>query len=177
MTVQTATFALPAPDAPRTDPVVVFRRWLALAFTLCFMVFALYLCVASVIKFIDIFTEAKDPVETLIKAINLGVVGIAIFELSVNIHQEYVVGEHHSDFYRLLRRSLSRFIGVVCVALALEGLMMTIKYSQLDLAGNLYYPVAVIVSTAALLLSLSVFLRLTGREDPRGVSGTGSGSA
>ena len=146
---------------PRTDPVVVFRRWLALAFTLCFMAFALYLCLASAMKFAAIFSNDRDPVETLIKAINLGVVGIAIFELSVNVHQEYVVGEHHADFYRLLRRSLSRFIGVVCVALALEGLMMTIKYSQLDLAGNLYYPVAVILSTAALLLSLSVFLHMT----------------
>jgi hypothetical protein len=38
---------------------------------------------------------------------------------------------------------------------------MVIKYSQLDLAGNLYYPVAIISSTALLLSSLGIFLHLT----------------
>jgi len=40
-------------------------------------------------------------------------------------------------------------------------LIMIIKYSQFDLAGNLYYPVAIIVGCAFLLLSLGAFLALT----------------
>jgi len=40
-------------------------------------------------------------------------------------------------------------------------LLMVIKYSQLDLAGNLYYPVAIISSAALLLIVLGVFLRLS----------------
>lgn len=63
-----------------------------------------------------------------------------------------------------LRRTIPRFIGTVCVALSLEGLIMVIKYSQLDLAGNLYYPVAIIVSTALLLSSLGLFIFLTGKH-------------
>ena len=66
----------------------------------------------------------------------------------------------------------NRFIGTVCVALSLEGLkawrleglIMVIKYSQLELAGNLYYPVAIIVSTALLLSSLGLFIFLTGKH-------------
>lgn len=56
---------------------------------------------------------------------------------------------------------MPRFIGTVCVALSLEGLIMVIKYSQLDMAGNLYYPVAIISSTALLLTSLGLFLHFT----------------
>jgi hypothetical protein len=37
---------------------------------------------------------------------------------------------------------------------------MVIKYSQLDMAGNLYYPVAIIISTAILLAALGLFLKL-----------------
>jgi len=36
---------------------------------------------------------------------------------------------------------------------------MIIKYSQLDLAGNLFYPVAVVVAASLLLMSLGLFLR------------------
>ena len=40
---------------------------------------------------------------------------------------------------------------------------MVIKYSQLELAGNLYYPVAIIASTALLLTALGLFIYLTGK--------------
>jgi len=63
-----------------------------------------------------------------------------------------------------MRRTLPRFIGTVCVAMSLEGLIMIIKYSQLDLAGNLYYPVAIITSTALLLAALGVFLKMAPSE-------------
>jgi hypothetical protein len=38
---------------------------------------------------------------------------------------------------------------------------MIIKYSQLELAGNLIYPVAIISSTARLLAALGLFIYLT----------------
>ena len=41
---------------------------------------------------------------------------------------------------------------------------MVIKYSQLDMAGNLYYPVAIIVSASTLLMALGVFLRMAPRQ-------------
>lgn len=72
------------------------------------------------------------------------------------IDKEYS-GPEEGDAVASLRRTIPGFIGTVCVALSLEGLIMVIKYSQLDLAGNLYYPVAIICSTALLLTSLSVF--------------------
>ena len=48
--------------------------------------------------------------------------------------------------------------------MSLEGLIMIIKYSQLELAGNLYYPVAIIVSTALLLASLGLFLKMAPKD-------------
>jgi hypothetical protein len=38
---------------------------------------------------------------------------------------------------------------------------MVIKYSQQDLAGFLYYPVAIIASASFLLMSLGVFIKLS----------------
>jgi len=72
--------------------------------------------------------------------------------------------ENEKDAVASLRETLPRFIGTVCVALSLEGLIMVIKYSQLDLAGNLYYPVAIIISTALLLSALGLFIYLTDKR-------------
>jgi hypothetical protein len=51
---------------------------------------------------------------------------------------------------------------------------MVIKYSQQDLAGFLYYPVAIIAAAALLLIALGVYTRLTqGSTDEAPVDATG----
>lgn len=137
---------------------------MAVLFSGIFVVFALYLCGISIYKLVAGIGAQNDLVESLIKSINFGIVGLAVFELAVSIQQEYIGRDHGGNVIYQLRRSIARFIGVVCTALALEGLMMAIKYSQLDLAGNLYYSVAIIVGAAVLLLALGVFLHLTRAE-------------
>lgn len=73
----------------------------------------------------------------------------------------YTVEEAHGDVYFVVRRTITRFVGVVSIALTLEALIMVIKYNQLELAGNLGYPVAVIAAAGMLLLALGGFLALT----------------
>jgi len=139
---------------------------MAILFSAIFVIFSLYLCGISLYKLLSGIGSQADLVENLIKSINFGIVGLAVFELSVSIQQEYVGREHGGNVIYDLRRSIARFISVVCIALALEGLMMAIKYSQLDLAGNLYYSVAIIIGSAVLLFALGVFLHLTRDEAP-----------
>lgn len=105
----------------------------------------------------------EDITQIIVKMVNATVIAMAVYEVALVISQEYGAEAGH-DVIVMLRRTLPRFIGTVCVALSLEGLMMVIKYSQLDMAGNLYYPVAIIVSAALLLMALGVFLRLAPRQ-------------
>jgi hypothetical protein len=131
------------------------------SFTLIFFTLAVALTgIAIQGLFQSIFGEIS-LIEGLLKSINMAVISLAIYELGLVVQREYT-GKHKSDeIVIVLRRTLPRFVSIVCVALVLEGLLMVIKYSQLDLAGNLYYPVAIICSTALLLMALGVFLRFT----------------
>ncbi|MCG8025702.1 MAG: hypothetical protein JAZ02_17210 [Candidatus Thiodiazotropha endolucinida] len=100
-------------------------------------------------------------IEAFLKAINMAVISLATFELGLVVNKEYGGRDDDGHILVVLRRTLPRFVSIVCIALVLEGLLMVIKYSQLDLAGNLYYPVAIISSAAFLLIALGVFLRLS----------------
>jgi len=115
---------------------------------------------------IDGIINQVDFTQILLKGINIAIIALAVFELALIINKEYseTGDESQKDAITTLRGTLPRFIGTVCVALSLEALIMVIKYSQLDLAGNLYYPVAIIISTALLLTSLGVFLFLTDKH-------------
>ncbi|MGR6874153.1 hypothetical protein ACU6U9_18015 [Pseudomonas sp. HK3] len=136
-----------------------FQRYFAKAFTFVFYILAASILLSTIGVAFEEIVSGGDITQIIIKVINGSVIAIAVFELAMVIGKEYGQEADH-DVIIMLRRTLPRFIGTVCVALSLEGLIMVIKYSQLDLAGNLYYPVAILVSAALLLMALGVFLKL-----------------
>ena len=131
------------------------------SFTFIFFTLAVALAGISIQVLIESFVGDISLIEGLLKSINMAVISLATYELGQVVQHEYAAKNKSDDIVIILRRTLPRFVSIVCVALVLEGLLMVIKYSQLDLAGNLYYPVAIISSTALLLMALGIFLRFT----------------
>lgn len=105
-----------------------------------------------------------DLITLIIKSINTLVIALAMFELGIGVGIEYTGAKQNENIFQNTRRTITRFVGTVCIALVLESLFMVIKYSQLDLAGNLYYPVAILIACALLLVSLGGFLALTNQS-------------
>jgi len=138
------------------------KYFMAKTFHYLFLLLSISLIGLAVYEFAQSFATGELLANGLIKTINIAVVSLAIFELGVGIGKEYDSEvDEQGSIYSSVRRSITRFVAVVCTALVLEGLIMVIKYSQLELAGNLSYPVAIIVSASLLLLSLGGFLKLT----------------
>lgn len=106
----------------------------------------------------------KELMTIFVHAINTIIISLAIFELGIGVGKEYAVHEDDQNIFTTIRRTITRFVGTVSIALVLESLIMIIKYSQLELAGNLYYPVAILAGAGALLTGMGVFLHLS-RED------------
>jgi len=142
-----------------------YKTSVALIFSAIFHLIALILIGLSIQQFISGLAKADwDLVTLIVKSINTLIIALAMYELGIGVGKEYTVGEEGEDIFQNIRRSITRFVGTVCIALVLEALIMIIKYSQLDLAGNLYYPVAIIIACSCLLLALGGFLSLT--RDP-----------
>lgn len=147
------------------------KRLLAGMFSLMFLAVTACLAALSLMEFVLAFTQGqeKDLIGGIVRSINTAIIALATFELGVGIGREYTLPDEGTDLYPVVRRTVTRFVSVVCIALVLESLIMVIKYSQLELAGNLYYPVAVVGSASLLLLALGLFIHLT-RPDAVGVT-------
>lgn len=135
------------------------QKMFARGFTVIFFGISGAIVATALVETLGHVLTGQDATQIIVKLVNASVIAMAVYELALVIGKEYGA-EAELDVIVMLRRTLPRFIGTVCVALSLEGLMMIIKYSQLDMAGNLYYPVAIIMSAALLLMALGVFLRL-----------------
>ncbi len=154
--------AIPQPLLQRL--ITQISRILVPMFTLFFLMFALFYVGNAAVEFFRPILDAGDLNEGLVKGLHMGVVAMAVYELAQIIYQEYDPTESNDGIIRRMRRGIIRFVSVVCTALVLESLILVIKYSQKDLAGFLYYPVAIIIAAAALLMALGVFTKLSQNE-------------
>lgn len=148
---------------PEIAATARLRALLAVIFSVLFMALSISFAVLSVHEFFIAISNINGLTGGLLASINAAVISLAAFELGFNVGKEYIQ-KSDDDIFAAVRRSIARFVGVVCIALVLEGLIMVIKYSQLDMAGDLGYPVAIIGSASLLLIALGVFLFLTRKE-------------
>lgn len=142
------------------------RGFFASLFGAIFQLLSLALIGQSFIEFyIKLVIDKNSFTTVIISSINTFIIALAMFELGIGINKEFKADDDSDAFYSTIRRTITRFVGTVCIALVLEALIMIIKYSQLDLAGNLWYPVGILCGSSLLLMSLGLFLHFTHTSD------------
>jgi hypothetical protein len=145
---------------------ISLKTWMGKMFSLLFLALSLLLIALAGYQFYAGLAGQKEVVSIFVQSINTAIISLAVFELGIGIGKEYATTEDGENTFQVIRRTIARFVGTVCIALVLESLIMIIKYSQLDLAGNLYYPVGILGGASFLLSSLGLFLNFT-RLDSR----------
>jgi Ni/Fe-hydrogenase subunit HybB-like protein len=106
--------------------------------------------------FADGFNEGAA--QGLIQAIGIAAVAVVALQISQTILEEEVVREAHVSGPTRVRRFLSRFMVVVVVALAIEGLIGTFKALRED-PSRLPFAASLIVAVALLLAGWGYFIR------------------
>jgi hypothetical protein len=127
--------------------------WLHAAVAVILAVAAVLLIVSALqtawIAVRDGFDESMAV--TIIDAIGLIAIAIVSLQIAQTIAEEEVIREAHVSAPTRVRRFLSRFLVVIVVALAIEGLIGTFKSLHED--PELLYQPALLISAVALLLA------------------------
>lgn len=95
----------------------------------------------------------------IIEAIGLVAVAVVALQIAQTIMEEEVIREAHVSAPTRVRRYLSRFMVVIVIALAIEGLVATFKALHDDLA-QLPYAASILVAVAVLLAGWGIFIHL-----------------
>lgn len=143
--------------------MIKYKKIVGTLFSVIFHALSILLVIIASYNFADYaFNPQGEFMSTVIQSINSFVISLAMFELGAGISKEYSSSDDEEEnTYSNTRRIITRFVGTVCIALVLEALIMIVKYSQLELAGNLYYPVGILFGSGFLLVALGAFLWLT----------------
>ena len=101
----------------------------------------------------------RAAAQGLIEAVGLLAAGVLALQIAQTITEEEVIRDAHISAPTRVRRFLSRFLVVVVVSLAIEGLVATFKSIHEDMA-HLAYAASLLVAVALLLAGWGVFIRM-----------------
>ena len=101
----------------------------------------------------------RAAAQGLIEAVGLLAAAVVALQIAQTITEEEVIRDFHISAPTRVRRFLSRFLVVLVVALAIEGLVAAFKAIHEDMT-QLAYAASLLVSVGILLAGWGVFIRL-----------------
>jgi hypothetical protein len=101
----------------------------------------------------------RTAAQAIIEAVGLLAAAVVALQIAQTIAEEEVVRAAHISGPTRVRRFLSRFMVVIVVAIAIEGLVATFRASQED-ASHLLHAASILGGCALLLAAWGIFIRL-----------------
>jgi signal transduction histidine kinase len=101
----------------------------------------------------------REAANGIIEAIGLIAVAVVALQIAQTIVEEEVIRDVNVSAPTRVRRYLSRFMVVIVVALAIEGLVATFKALHEDMT-QLPYAASILVAVAVLVAGWGVFIHL-----------------
>lgn len=124
------------------------------------MLLAIFLAGSAVVRFVAALLSAKDVEVGALTGIGYVVVAIAVFDVAKYLIEEEVVRGREMRAAAEARRSLTRFISTIAIAVFLEALVTVFRVSQGQVT-ELLYPTALLIAAILLVLGLGIYQRLS----------------
>jgi hypothetical protein len=125
------------------------------------MLIALALSIYSGYLLLQAFRAPWDDAGTaLLSAIGYVVIAVAVFDVAKYFVEEEVIRGREMRLASEARRSLTKFISTIAIAVFIEGLVMVFRQSSQDVT-QIFYPTSVLLSGILIILGLGLYQRMS----------------
>lgn len=112
----------------------------------------------------ELFAALRGPWpqvgDAMLTAIGYQVIAMAVFDVAKYFIQEEVIRGRELRVASEARRSLTKFISTIAIAVFIEGLVIVFQVSKQDVS-NMLYPTALLVAAILIVLGLGAYQRLS----------------
>ncbi|EEO25632.1 PDC sensor domain-containing protein [Helicobacter winghamensis] len=127
-----------------------------------FLVSALLLVKGGISMWEGLLRFNRLDIKDVFEATILITLSLAIFDLVRAIFEEEVLGRQKSQDSKMVHKTMTRFLGSIVIALAIEALMLVFKFTIIE-PEKLIYAVYLIGAVTCLLIGLAVYMRFTAK--------------
>lgn len=129
--------------------------------SLVLMLIALALSVYSAgLIFTALAASWKDAGMEMLGAIGYVVIAMAVFDVAKYFVEEEVIRGREMRLASEARRSLTKFVSTIAIAVFIEGLVLVFRQSNNDI-GLILYPAAILITGIMIILGLGLYQRLS----------------
>jgi hypothetical protein len=108
--------------------------------------------------------DSHRATDELLNAIGIVVISTALIDVSKFLVEEEVLNKRRSgSSSREIRRSLTKFLSIITIAVCMEALVFIFKAGKTS-SASLIYPTLLLLAGVAVVIGLGVFLRVVPRE-------------
>jgi hypothetical protein len=141
-----------------------FNKIIYLAIALILMLLAVVLVAGAMWTLVTRTVAGESGTFHLFHSVGLIIVSVAVFDVGKFLFEEEVLHERELRSIREARRSLTKFMTIIIVALSLEALVLVFETKQ-EQASALLYPSILMGSAILALVGLGVFQWLSSKAD------------
>jgi hypothetical protein len=135
--------------------------------SLVLMALSFALVIYGVVEVVSVgISSWKDAGSTVLAAIGYVVIAMAVFDLAKYFIEEEVIRGRELREAAEARRSLTKFVSTIAIAVFIEGLVITFQASKDDLPTMLY-PTALLLTAILIVVGLGVFQRLSAEVESK----------
>lgn len=166
----------------QAHPALEFRlRQMAIASRIVFgtisiamMLIAAGLIVFAGMQLIAVFSAPESNVGTqLLDSVGYTIIAVAVFEVAKYIFEEEVLNPTEMRHAGEARRSMTKFISTIAIAVFLEALVSIFQTAKEDHVSDMLYPTLLLFTGVTLIVGLGAYQRLsaTAEKEARGSPG------
>ena len=111
-------------------------------------------------------TSWTDGGSALLAAIGYVVIAIAVFDVAKYFVQEEVIRSREMRNASEARRSLTKFISTISIAVFIEGLVLVFRVSK-ESVQDILYPTALLITGIIIVIGLGVYQRLSAEVEEK----------
>jgi hypothetical protein len=107
--------------------------------------------------------------DALLGAIGYVVIAVAVFDVAKYFFEEEVIRGREMRIASEARRSLTKFISTIAIAVFIEGLVTVVRVSKQDV-DKMFYPTLLLLTAIVIVIGLGLYQRLSvaGEQQDKG---------
>ena len=130
--------------------------------SLALMVLSAGLIVYAAIQLIAVFRTPEANIgTTLLESVGYMVIAVAVFEVAKFIFEEEVLEPSEKGHAGEARRSMTKFVSTISIAVFLEALVSIFETSKVHRMDQMLYPTLLLFAGVALIVGLGAYQRLS----------------
>lgn len=147
----------------RQQGTQIFRMFSDVVYTaasIVLLLISLSMMTYSVWQIWDVMHHPELLIEKLLDSVGLIVIAIAVYDVVKYLMEEEVLRNRELRSTREARRTLTKFLVIICVAVSLEALVFIFGAGRKDVA-DLLYPTLLLATAVLLMVGLGIYQRLS----------------